>query len=69
MQLQVHLENEQCITFDADNPNILHQLTSDPDDTHLTAFFKANKQYPEACQLLYSEIPLYFTWDSQLKKW
>ena len=43
MQLQVHLQNEQCITFNTDNPNALQQITTNPNDTHLTGFFKANQ--------------------------
>jgi len=53
MQLQVHLQNEQCITFDTDNPN----------DTHLTGFFKANRRFEAAQQFLYIDFPTYFTWD------
>ncbi len=63
MQLQVHLQNEQCITFDTDNPNALQQITTNPNDTHLTGFFKANRRFEAAQQFLYIDFPTYFTWD------
>ncbi|SRR6266702_2793699 len=66
MQLQVHLEGEQYITFDM---NAAQQLCEQK-DTHLTAFFKANKWYPEACTILYPDFPSKFiaTGDGILKK-
>jgi ATP-dependent DNA helicase PIF1 len=69
MQLQVHLENQQCVTFDADDPTSLQNISTNPDDTHLTAFFKANQRYPLARTLLYSEFPTCFTWDRDECKW
>ena len=44
MQLQVHLEGEQYIVFDDD----ADRDVAAPQDTPLTAFFKANQLYAEA---------------------
>lgn len=65
MQLQVHLEGEQYIIFEGgDSPNV-PQIQ----DTHLTAFFKANDQFPEARTVRYPEFPSKFTWHRKGKYW
>ena len=65
MQLQVHLEDEQFIVFDENDTDTLHHRQ----DTHLTAFFKANAQYPEACTLTYANFPSKFTWHAGQRQW
>lgn len=57
MQLLVHLENEKYVIFNEDDPDV----ADCPWDTHLTAFFKANKQYPEAHTICYPNFPSKFT--------
>lgn len=65
MQLQVHLEHEQYIVFDEnDSGGIQHTQ-----NTHLTAFFKANERYPEARSILYPDFPSKFTWHSCEREW
>jgi hypothetical protein len=61
----VHLENEQYVVFD---PN---RINDDPipRNTHLTAFIKANEQYPVARTVLYPDFPTKFTWDYSRKIW
>ena len=53
MQLQVHLEHKQFIVFDKNDTDAIHQ----PQDTHLTAFFKVNTLYPEAHSVTYPDFP------------
>ena len=36
-----------------------------PQETQLTAFFKANEQYAEACSIVYPDFPSKFTWDQR----
>lgn len=65
MQLQVHLEHEQYIVFDEDDETVSQR----PRDTHLTAFFKANEQYPEARTVTYPDFPSKFTWNYGRRSW
>jgi hypothetical protein len=65
-QLQVHLENEQRITFQPDGQ---HALTNMVNDTQLTGFFKANQKYPAAQELYYVEFPTKFVWNTETFKW
>ncbi len=65
MQLQVHLEREQYVIFEQTDT----QRFNEEHDTHLTAFFKANQQFPEAREILYPDFPSKFTWDYGRKRW
>ena len=38
-------------------------------DTKLTAYFKANAQYPEAQNLLYQDFPSKFVWIDKKRDW
>src|SRR6202789_1450016 len=38
-------------------------------DTNLTAYFKANDEYPEARELLYQDFPSKFVWIQKDRKW
>ena len=67
MKLQFHLENEQVVPFDEDDN--VQDLLQKHEQTQLTAFFKLNRDNPKARNLLYAEIPSYFTWDGKNKKW
>ena len=65
-QLQVHLKNEQCVTFWLDGTHSLADLVH---DTQLTGFFKANWKYEDAWQLYYSEFPSEFVWNLVTFEW
>ena len=65
-QLQVHLENEQRVTF---RPDGTHTLAALVRDTQLTGFFKANQKYEEARELYYSEFPSEFVWNTNTYEW
>jgi len=61
-RLQVHLEGEDLIFWDEDEApdagDVMERAVSR--DTKLTAYFKANKKYPEARNLLYQDFPSKF---------
>jgi hypothetical protein len=69
MQLQVHLEHDQCVTFDENDPDAVSQLTTEPDDTHLTAFFKENQRNELARNILYIDFPRFFRWNRNNHRW
>ena len=71
VHLQVHLPNQQLITWNEDNaPNVQTVVEEQGNkDTKLTAYFKANAQYPEARQLLYQDFPSKFVWLDKPRKW
>ncbi len=70
-RLQVHLPNEQTITWDEDRaPNLQAVIDQNENkDTTLTGYFKANAEYPEACNLLYQDFPSKFVWNKNKRKW
>jgi len=55
VRLQVHLPNQQLITWNEDETPAVQTVIEEQGakDTTLTAYFKANAQYPEARDLLY----------------
>ena len=65
-QLQVHLENEQRVTF---RPDGTHSLADLIHDTQLTGFFKANWKYEDARRLYYSKFPSEFVWNLVTFEW
>ncbi|EUC59155.1 DNA helicase-like protein, putative [Rhizoctonia solani AG-3 Rhs1AP] len=72
IRLQVHLEGQQMITFQADESLEDVVRNRADQDTPLTGFFKLNQHVNEntravANQLLYQEIPNCFSWDKNIK--
>ena len=82
-RLQIHLPNQQTVTFSNDT-NMITFLDNDRlQKTTLTEFFTANKQAEEKQQmasswtslefdcreLLYQEFPLQMTWNQTLRRW
>ena len=65
-QLQVHLENEQRVTFRPDGTHTLGALVH---DTQLIGYFKANRKYENARHLYYSEFPSSFVWNTTSFEW
>ena len=57
--LQVHLPNQQLITWNEDNAPDIQAIVEEQGnkDITLTAYFKANVEYPEAKELLYQDFP------------
>src|SRR6202789_2694972 len=71
VRLQVHLPNQQLITWNEDNaPDVQAVIDQQGNkDTNLTAYFKANDEYPEARELLYQDFPSKFVWIQKDRKW
>lgn len=65
VHLAVHLENGQRVYFTAHNAR---RQAETPPATTLTEFFSLCQNDPFAKTLLYSQIPTYFTWNAQTKK-
>lgn len=67
VHLQVHLENGQRVYFreDEDRQNLTNR---DPPRTTLLGFFELCRDDDFARGLLYSEVPMYYTWSDQGKK-
>lgn len=69
--LPIHLENEQVITFPANQS--LYSISTIPTikKTMLTQFFYMNNynDYAKKLNCLYIEFPEYFTWHSDSKEW
>ena len=65
-QLQVHLENEQRVTFRPDGTHTLGALVH---DTQLIGYFKANRKYENARHLYYSKFPSSFVWNTTSFEW
>ena len=79
-RLQIHLPNEQTITFDNDTDIIALLQNEHTRKTTLTEFFTANKQATEAAangerldfdcrELLYQEFPTHMTWNPVKRRW
>ena len=71
VRLQVHLPNQQLITWnEANSPDVQAVVEQQGNkDTTLTAYFKANAEYPAARQLLYQDFPSKFVWKKNVRKW
>ena len=59
--LAVHLENGQRFFFNENDENLQERLRNPPETT-LTAFFKLCQSDDFARQLLYQDVPRYYTW-------
>ncbi|GAU38772.1 hypothetical protein TSUD_279250 [Trifolium subterraneum] len=68
-RLTFHLENEQCVIYPDDAS--IEEVVNKPyiKCTKFTAWMEANKIYPEARSLTYSEFPTKFTWKDKEHRW
>ena len=64
--LAVHLENGQRVFFTEENARARIQ---EPPQTTLTAYFTLCQNDAFAQQLLYPDVPKFYTWDKGLKSW
>ena len=69
--LHVHLEGEHLVTWREDGVTPLQEIieTGANGDSTLTAYFKANQQYPAAHELLYQDMPTKFVWNAKKRVW
>ena len=70
VRLQVHLPNQQLITWNEDGTPDVQAIVEEQGnkDTTLTAYFKPNIEYPEAKQLLYQDFPSKYAWKAKERK-
>lgn len=68
-RLNFHLEGEEPVVFE--DHEDLEDVLQKPHirDTKFIAWMEANKIYPEARDLTYSEFPLKFVWKASEHKW
>ncbi|WVZ95295.1 hypothetical protein U9M48_041079 [Paspalum notatum var. saurae] len=68
-RLQVHVPFENSVLFTEDD--YLEQVLENPRNrvTKLTAWFIANRTFPQAAQYTYAEFPEYFTWYGDGQYW
>ncbi|CAG8596468.1 12965_t:CDS:1, partial [Cetraspora pellucida] len=68
-RLQIHLPNQQDITFSgtSDLSNILADERNKK--TMLTEYFKMNQEDPNAHNYLYHEFSQYYVWNKTTKRW
>ena len=68
IRLGVHLPNYQAVYFQAGEEELALENVVE-NDTHLTAWFKLNRENQHAQQFLYPEIPCHFVFDQKNKIW
>ncbi|XP_071684979.1 uncharacterized protein [Lolium perenne] len=69
LQLQLHLENMQSVTF-KEGDNLEDVISRDSSsNTMLTQYFKMNKVDPYARNFLYKEFPEFYRWIKGKKIW
>jgi hypothetical protein len=66
--LPVHLEDQNLIYYNPDD-DINEVLDRATGKTALTAWFDANRQYPEAWNILYQDFPCTYVLVQKTKKW
>lgn len=67
VQMTVHLPEQNSITF---NPTTAtHGSTQEQRHTMLTRYFERCATSTQAADLLYHNIPKYFTWNKKEKRW
>jgi len=70
VRLQLHLPGQHLVVWDENAPNMRRILeTTAERKTTLMAYFEANEKFPEACELLYQEMPNKFVWDQKTRQW
>ncbi len=67
VRLQVHLPDEQLITYDENDSPEEVLAAAEAKTTTLLQWFDLNKRDPSAHQYLYQDIPAHYTWNK--RKW
>ena len=68
MRLDIHLPNYQVVYFQPGQEELAVERELE-NDTHLTAWFKLNRENQHAKQFLYPEIPCHFVFNAKIKIW
>ena len=71
VRLRVHLPGQQSVTWNKDGVNPLEEIVerAGTHNTMLTAYFKANAQYEDACDYYYQDFPSAFVYNLKQGKW
>ncbi len=69
VRLQVHLPDEQLITYDENDSPEEVLAAAEAKTTTLLQWFDLNKRDPSAHQYLYQDIPAHYTWNKSKKRW
>lgn len=67
-RLSIHLENRHSVTYNPTETNI-NEILNRNLDTTLLAWFKLNNEDINARQYLYTQIPNYYSFSKQTRKW
>jgi hypothetical protein len=62
MALPVHLPGQHNVIFDADRDVLDMEQRMESSKTQLMGYFEANREYPQAQEVLYVEFPESFVW-------
>ncbi|XP_020090993.1 uncharacterized protein LOC109712000 isoform X3 [Ananas comosus] len=68
-RLSFHLQNEQTVVFDDDEPIDSIVGRTGNNQTMFLAWMEANKNFEEARNLTYGEFPTKFVWKKDLRSW
>nr|CAD1824599.1 unnamed protein product [Ananas comosus var. bracteatus] len=68
-RLSFHLQNEQTVVFDDDEPIDSIVGRTGNNQTMFLAWMEANKNFDEARNLTYGEFPTKFVWKKDLRSW
>ncbi len=67
-RLAIHLENNHSVVYNP-NENNIQEILNRNLDTTLMAWFKLNNEDASAIQYLYTQIPNYYTFNKELRRW
>ncbi len=67
VRLQIHTENNHTVTYK--EGETMENILTAQSDTKLMAYFKLNQTDEKARDLLFHEIPKWYTWKQKDKKW
>ena len=67
-RLPIHLPDHEGVRFEA-HERLADVAARRPPITHLTGWFKLNREDPAAREHMYADIPKYYIWDKAKKEW
>ena len=70
-RLDIHLPGMQNVTWNEDAAETLNEIIEQAGtkDTTLTAWFKANRSFEEACNFYYQDFPTQFVYSKSKRMW
>ncbi len=64
----MHLEDQQTVFFD-ESSNLKDLIDNKSHETQLTHYLKLNETNADVREIHYYQMPLFFTWNKQLRQW